>query len=214
VIHCPLLFDAPVSTRQEIRRQNATPEDALVIINVGRMEPYKGQHVLIDALARLDQGTPWTCWIVGGAQRPAEEAYERSLRQAVDARGLRDRVMFLGQRRDVPSLLAAADLCCHPNQGAEPFGLSIVEALHAGLPVIATALGGPSEIVTESCGRLVPPGDSVALADALTLLIRNREARHRMTAAGPARADGLCNAVARLDDLGQALERLRSRVAA
>ena len=65
---------------------------------------------------------------------------------------------WLGQRRDVPELLAAADIYCQPNVGAEPFGIVFVEALYTGLPVVTTALGGALEIIDASCGVLVPPG--------------------------------------------------------
>ena len=106
---------------------------------------------------------------------------------------LSDRVCFLGQRRDVPRLLAAADIHCQPNTGPEPFGIAFIEALYAGLPVVTTALGGALEIVDQTCGILVPPGDEAALADAIVGLIHDSGRRQQLGAHGPARADALCN---------------------
>jgi glycosyltransferase involved in cell wall biosynthesis len=100
--------------------------------------------------------------------------------------------------------LAAADLHCQPNTGPEPFGLAFAEALHAGRPVVTCAHGGALEIVDDTCGVLVPPGDAAALAAALRGLIDDPGRRMRLGAAGPARAGALCDpgaAAARLRDL-------------
>jgi glycosyltransferase involved in cell wall biosynthesis len=213
-IRYPLSFDEIPDTRAEVRRTLATPGDAVVIVNVARMEPYKGQRTLIDALAQITSATPWVCWLVGGAQRPAEARYQQSLRDAVRAHGLQDRVLFLDRRDDVMALMAAADLHCHPNQGAEPFGLALVEALRSGLPVVATRRGGPAEIVTDGCGRLVPAGDVSALSATLATLIDDPGARRALGAAGPARARELCSPATQLAELQQALDQLPSRAAA
>ncbi len=146
---------------------------------------------------------------MGGAQRRGEEAYRVQLERAAHDRRIGHRVHFLGQRDDVAALLWASDLYCQPNSEPEPFGVSFVEALYAGLPVIATDAGGPREIVTPDCGVLVPPGDRAALVEALRLLITDADLRRRLGAAGPARAAHLCapeHAVPRLEAaLGSAL---------
>ena len=67
---------------------------------------------------------------------------------------------FLGQREDVPRLMAAADVFCQPNTGPEPFGIVLVEALYAGLPVVTSGFGGAAEIVDQTCGVLTAPGDA------------------------------------------------------
>jgi glycosyltransferase involved in cell wall biosynthesis len=97
-------------------------------------------------------------------------------------------VRWLGERGDVPRLLAAADLLCQPNLGPEPFGITFVEAMYAGIPVVAAAHGGSLEIVTPETGLLVPPNDPAATADALARLIDDASLRARLGAAGPARA--------------------------
>jgi glycosyltransferase involved in cell wall biosynthesis len=165
------------------------------------MEPWKGHELLLDALAELGDTPGWVCWIAGGAQRPHEHQYLEGLRRKTDRLGLADRVRFLGQRPDVPRLMAAADLHCQPNTGPEPFGIAFVEALYAGLPVVTTALGGALEIVTERCGVLVPPADGKSLAAALARLIREEELRKRLGDAGPEQARNLCDPVRQLAGL-------------
>ena len=120
--------------------------------------------------------------------------------------GIANRVRFLGQRSDVSDLLAAADIFCQPNLGPEPFGITFVEALNAGLPVVTTAMGGPLEIVDDSCGKLTPPGDSRALASTLRELIENRETRHRLAAAAPGRGFDLCDQLNQMQKLAAILE--------
>ena len=115
------------------------------------MESWKGHALHLDALAHLRDLPDWRCWIVGGAQRPHEVAYETMLRRRADTLGLAERVVFTGHRTDVARLLAAADIQCQPNTGPEPFGITFVEAMAAGLPVVTTAMGGALEIVDDSC---------------------------------------------------------------
>jgi glycosyltransferase involved in cell wall biosynthesis len=141
------------------------------------------------------------CWIAGGPQRPKEQAYFHELQDLAHELGIGDRVCFLGQRSDVPELLRAADIHCQPNTGPEPFGIALVEALYAGLPVVTTAMGGAQEIVDETCGILVKPGDEGELAEALGKLICNRTLLARLAAGGPARARWLCGPAAQLEKL-------------
>ena len=122
-------------------------------------------------------------WVVGGAQRPEEAAYVSELAAATRRLGIADRVRWLGERQDVRRLLAAADVHCQANIAPEPFGIAYVEALAAGLPVVASRSGGAIEIVDESCGVLVPPGDSEALAAALERLIVDRPFRAKLAPA-------------------------------
>jgi glycosyltransferase involved in cell wall biosynthesis len=203
MIHCPVLPGSRATsvTREGTRASFETPESAIVIVHASRMQEWKGHRLLISALAELRSEPRWVCWLAGAAQRSSEVAYERDLRDEVARLGLLDRVKFIGQRDDMPAIFEAADIHCQPNTSPEPFGVVFVEALAAGLPVVTTAMGGPLEIVDSSCGTLVPPGDAGALAVALKELVRNDEKRAAMAAAGPARAQTLCDAPARTRDL-------------
>jgi len=177
-----------IADRDGLRRTLDTTAASTVIIQTSRLEPWKGHGVLIDALAQLATRSDWTCWIAGGAQRPREVEYAASLCAQAARLGIGDRVRWLGERQDVRRLLAAADIHCQPNTGAEPFGIAFVEALAAGLPVVATRLGGALEIVDDRCGRLVPAGDASALAGALTQLIDDPPLRRCLADAARARA--------------------------
>jgi glycosyltransferase involved in cell wall biosynthesis len=148
------------------------------------MEAWKGHSLQLNALARLRPDLNWMCWFVGGAQRASEHAYVNQLHRQVEGLGLGKRIQFLGQRADVPELLGAADVHCQPNLQPEPFGLTFVEAMQAGLPVVTTAIGGATEIIDESCGILIGENNPVALADALSRLIERPELRRQMGEAG------------------------------
>jgi len=183
----------PESDRSKKRRELRTADDAVVILQACRLERWKGHSLLLDALGHLAGIPGWVCWIAGGVQRPHEKTYLEELRRKTIALGIEERVHFLGQRADVPALLAAADIHCQPNTGPEPFGIAFVEALYAGLPVVTTAMGGALEIIDERCGILVPPDDPKALAAALERLVRDRDLRAQLGSCGPKRANQLCD---------------------
>jgi glycosyltransferase involved in cell wall biosynthesis len=175
--------------RNEIRARFATPAEHPLVIQVCRMAERKGHSRLLRALGTL-KFLPWTCWIVGGPQREKEISYFDSLKNLTNELGIANRVRFLGTRIDVPELLAAADIFCHPNTyPPEPFGIAFVEALQAGLPVVTSAMGGAMEIVSEQCGFLVPPEDNVALADALRRLLTEKRLRQEMSASARTRGE-------------------------
>ncbi|MGE0451276.1 MAG: glycosyltransferase [Vicinamibacterales bacterium] len=214
VIHGPIQVESPSVARAVTRSRLGVAQDSVVFVSVSRMEPYKGHRVLIEALSRIRQDVSWECWIVGGPQRPQEIAYRDELVQAAQQSGLGSRVRFLGQRRDVMDILAAADVYCHPAIEPEPFGLSIVEALHAGLPVVVSKLGGAREIVTPECGWLVDASDVPALARRLEAIVGDAEARARRSVSGPARARELCDPSQALRALTDELQQLTQGAAA
>ena len=191
--------------RAALRAALNTPPDATVIVQVSRMEPWKGHSLHLEALAMLRDLPEWILWQVGGVQRPRELRYKEALEAQAARLGVASRVRFLGERSDVPELLAAADIHCQPNVRPEPFGITFVEALLAGLPVVTTAFGGAKEIVDKSCGILLAPGDTHALAASLRLLIQDRALRSKLGAAGPARARELCDPAAQMNRLNEVL---------
>lgn len=212
VMRYPVAIDrnAPQKDRKDVRAALDTPAEAVVILQASRMQAWKGHRLLIDALGDLRVNPRWVCWIAGGAQRPSELSYERELRARVKQLGLESRVHFLGQRSDVPALMGAADVFCQPNLGPEPFGIVFVEALAAALPVVTTAMGGPPEIVSASCGRLVPP-DARLVSAALAELVDDAELRQRLSKAGPGRARELCDPRERSEALARELGELAQR---
>jgi glycosyltransferase involved in cell wall biosynthesis len=156
-------------------------------------------------LGRIASVPGWRCWFAGGPQRPSETRYAEEILRRSEALGLSSKVSFLGFREDTPALMGLADIYCQPNERPEPFGIAFVEALRHGLPVVTSAFGGAMEIVDESCGRMVPPGDPKELASALESLIRDGDLRRRLASAGPARAHALCDPQNQLQELSAAL---------
>ena len=197
--------------RLQIRQEFDTAPDALVIVQVSRMERWKGHLTHLAALEQLREVPNWIAWFVGGAQNPDEAAYGTELKAAASALGIGSRVRFVGERPEVAKILAAADVFCQPNVEPEPFGIAFIEALQAGLPIVASASGGALEIIDSSCGILVPAGRPEAVADALRQLINNSELRSRLGAAGPARAKQLTDPAAQMSLLAASLEAVSSR---
>ena len=194
VAYCPVSIPGPTSAqaRRETRHVLGADDGQVIVGMAARAEEWKGHRVLIEALGRLKERPGWVCWIAGGAQRPAEAAYMESLVRLVQEQGLGDRVRLLGARNDVHELIAASDVYCQPNLEPEPFGLSLIEAMYAGLPVVTTAAGGALEIVDDTCGELTPLGNVPAVADAIGRLADDPSRRNNLGAAGRHRARALC----------------------
>lgn len=148
---------------QPSRAALGLPEGPLVGV-FSRLAKWKGQHVVLDALKTL----PGVQAIIVGSALFGEDAYERDLQQRVRELDIGSQVTFLGQRSDVMDLMAVVDCVVHPSIYPEPFGLTLVEAMSVGTPVVATDAGAAREILEDGrAGRLVPPGDATALAGAL-----------------------------------------------
>ena len=196
VVHPPVTLTRSPETgrsRDRLRSEAMIKDSSVIIIQVSRMEECKGHLLHLDALARLKNlDLPWAAWIVGGAQGANEERYFERLLERTRELGLNERIRFLGQRSDVPDLLAATDIFCQPNTSPDSFGIAFVEALWAGLPVVTTRMGGAIEVVDETCGILVEPNDPEGLADALRKLIASPEVREHYRNAGAERAMQLC----------------------
>jgi glycosyltransferase involved in cell wall biosynthesis len=151
-----------------------------------RLAPWKGQHVLIDALSDLP-GVH--ALFVGDALFDGDESYAETLRTRAAQRGVADRAHFLGFRDEVPVLMQLVDVVVHTSTAPEPFGRVIVEGMLARRPVIATNAGGAREIVDDGCtGLLVPPGDTRALAAALRHVVDYPQQAATITEAAHARA--------------------------
>jgi glycosyltransferase involved in cell wall biosynthesis len=201
VVYAPVDPGGARALRTESSNGNA------VIIQVSRMEPLKGHAVLLEALAQLRDRAGWTCRLAGGAQRAHEAQYMEVLRSQAAILGIADRVEFLGDRSDIARLLAGSDIYCQPNVEPEAFGISLIEAMAAGLPVVTSALGGAKEIVDETCGVLVAPRDPATLASELSALLENPSLRERLGANGPARARALCAPAVQMPRIAEILQR-------
>ncbi len=203
VIYAPLSAP-PTFTREDraaCRSEFKTPDDAVVVIQVSRMEPCKGHDLHIEAVGKLKDDPRWVCWMVGGAQRPEELGIESRAKQRVAELGIEDRVRFLGQRSDVARLLAAADIYCQPNRGPEGFSIAFVEACLANLPLVSTAMGGALEVVNEQTGVLVPPDNVEALATSLRRLIADDNLRRRLGDGARRQIESMCDPATQMEKL-------------
>jgi glycosyltransferase involved in cell wall biosynthesis len=153
---------------------------ALCVGMVGRLVPWKGQHVFLEAFARAFGANSAQAVLVGGAFF-GEEAYEYELRKLAERLGIYERVRFTGFCEDVNSELAGLDILVHASVIPEPFGQTVVEGMAAGLPVIAADAGGPAEIIEhDTDGLLYPPGDIDALAAMLRRVAHDERLRERL----------------------------------
>jgi glycosyltransferase involved in cell wall biosynthesis len=135
---------------------------SFIVGHFSRLSPWKGQHVLIEALQYCSEHV--IAIFVGGALF-GEQPYIEYLKERVIQLKLQSRVQFLGFRSDVPQLMAGCDLVAHTSTAPEPFGRVIVEAMLSGKPVVATAAGGAVELIEHlKTGWLVPPDDPLKLA--------------------------------------------------
>jgi L-malate glycosyltransferase len=167
------------------------PVGRLLLGVVAQLSPWKGQECAIDALAALARdGVDAHLLLIGSvkfrdpATRLDNESYVRRLRRRVEAQRLDDRVSWLGERDDIPELLAALDVLLLPSW-QEPFGRALLEAMALGVPVIATNVGGPREIVRDGKeGLLLAPDRPGEWAAAIRALGDDEQRRARMGAAG------------------------------
>jgi glycosyltransferase involved in cell wall biosynthesis len=170
--------DTKAIDRNRVRAALDANPDTVLVLQASRLDPYKGHRLHLEALAQVGRDFAWRALFVGSAQ-PARKRYAQSLEILRDRLGLTTRVQFLGHRSNVDELMAAADVFCHPNIGPEPFGMVFVEAMLAGLPIIATEMGGAKEILCGGGGLLVAPKPA-PLARALRRLMLNRKEREEM----------------------------------
>jgi glycosyltransferase involved in cell wall biosynthesis len=143
-----------------LRAAWGVPADAPLLLLPARLTRWKGQTVLVEAMARVPP--PAVAVLVG------EGGLRGELERLIAARGLAGRVLLPGHVEDMPAAYAAADLVLHAATEPEAFGRTVVEAGAMARPVIASDLGAPREtVVPQTTGWLIPPGDPAALADAI-----------------------------------------------
>ena len=188
-------FDPDRRDRTAARERLGLDASAVAAGVVAQLTPWKGQEDAIRALGLLRDSRPeLRLLLVGSAKfsssatRYDNLAYTRSLERLVDELGLGGRVEFLGERRDVPEIMRALDLVLVPSW-EEPFGRSVGEAMAMGVPVAATEVGGPAELIGDGQeGLLVAPRRPDLWAAALERLIDDGELRKSMGLAGRKRA--------------------------
>jgi glycosyltransferase involved in cell wall biosynthesis len=189
----PARWDPARANGPRVRQELGVPPEAPLLALVGQITPWKGQREALAALPAVLARYPTATLALAGSPkftgptvRYDNLAYAGELCRTVAALGLGHRVRFLGERADVPDLLAAADLLVLPSW-AEPFGRVLIEAMAMARPVVATHAGGVPEIVEHgTSGLLVPPRDPAALAGAVLALLDDPPRARAMGARGRA----------------------------
>lgn len=162
--------------------------DGFCVGIVGRLSPWKGQHVLLDAFAAAFPDGNATALVIGDALF-GETEYADGLRRQATQLGVGDRVQFTGHVPDPTPWYSRMDVLVHASTLPEPFGQVVVEGMAAGLPVIATNAGGPTEVITDEIdGLLVAPGNVGELAALLQRLAADAHLRDRLGRAAQRRA--------------------------
>jgi glycosyltransferase involved in cell wall biosynthesis len=166
--------------RAAFRRREGIPEEAPVALCVSNFYPYKGHSELLDAAPAVLAAFPETRFVLVGRDAGTLE----ETRRRAEAGAFRGRFLFPGERADVQDFLRAADLFVHPSR-EEGFSNAVLEAMAAGLPVAAFAVGGVPEAVEDGVtGLLAPPRDAAALAAAVSALAGDAGRRRAMGEAG------------------------------
>lgn len=179
------------------------PRGGRLVLMVGRIEPWKGQHVFVEAVDRLSESLRRsTVFAMAGGPVIGKEDYFNGVRNSAAKAG----VVMLGDRTDVPALMRAAEISVHASVTPDPFPGVVIESLLAGAATLATASGGAVEMIEDGThGRLCPPGDAAALALRLAdLLADERPPRARFGAAARSRALELVDATV-VDDAVRAV---------
>lgn len=179
-------FRDAVHPRHELRREMGVDPDDVVILQVARFDPIKDHATALRALVRVVRRHPSVRLVLAG-EGPERPAIEELVRR----NELETFVRFLGLRTDVARLLAAADLCLLTSV-SEGIPLTLIEAMAAGLPVVATRVGGVEEVVQNgSTGFLALPSDDNLLAELICRLIQDPALRRQLGERGHERAEAL-----------------------
>jgi glycosyltransferase involved in cell wall biosynthesis len=177
-------IDAPAAASpgelDELRKQIGLPPGRVVVGTVGRLQPWKGQDRLLQAIAQLrSKGLDLHGLIVGGDAYELSPEYARQLQHLVVQLDLEGAVTMPGQVDNVAPYMQLMDVFVNASD-AEPFGIVLVEAMALGVPVVAVASGGPLEIVDPGrSGELARTGDPESLAHALLGLVGDPDLRRR-----------------------------------
>lgn len=188
--------------RREFREFHSIAEDVPLVGTVGQLVPLKGQRDLVLAAAEVIKELPNAHFLIVGQDNTIDKKFRQELRRLTKIMEIEDRFHWLDWADDLPSLLAAIDLYVSPSH-SESFGIATLEAMAAGLPVVATRTDGSLELLRRK-ELLVPFGDPVALAKRITVLLKDGTERQALADELQQRANenySLNTMVDRLEDL-------------
>jgi glycosyltransferase involved in cell wall biosynthesis len=176
-------FIEAAKQRARKRKELGIAPDALLIGYVGWLIPIKGVTYLVSAMAKVLEQHPESMLVLVG-KGDDKGGEEIKLKEQVERAGLADKVRFLGWRSDVDEIMGCFDIFVLPSLN-EGMGRVLVEAMAAGLPIVASRVGGIPDLIKDGQnGLLVPPKDASALENAISTLFEDKEKRKRMGEAG------------------------------
>jgi glycosyltransferase involved in cell wall biosynthesis len=176
-------FSKGAKQRTRKQKELGIPSESLVVGYVGWLIPIKGVTYLVSAMAKVAERYPKSLLVlIGKGDDKGEE--EIKLKEQVERAGLVDNVRFLGWRADVDQIMGCFDIFVLPSLN-EGMGRVLVEAMAAGLPIVASRVGGIPDLVKDGKnGLLVPPADVSALKNVISALLEDKEKRKRMGEVG------------------------------
>jgi glycosyltransferase involved in cell wall biosynthesis len=191
VIHNGIPLDkfCPGPPSPELQAQLGLAPDDEVVLVVGRLTPWKGHQMLLEAMQSVLSQRPRARLLVAGTTTFWETTYSRELHEQAERLAVGGRVQWLGFRDDVPELLRLCDVFVLPSVN-EPFGRALVEAMATSKPVIGTRSGGVPEVFTDGkCGLLVKPDHAADLAGAIVRILSDKPLARQMGECGWQRAN-------------------------
>ncbi len=179
------------SAGARVRKEEGIPADQPLIGIFGRLQHWKGQHIFLRAAGLMaGRGTRFMAVVVGGSLFGLEPEYAEELRRMAEEPLLAGRVRFLGNRANPEDWMNACDVVVHASVEPEPWGLVVAEAMACGRTVLASAAGGPLEMIDHKrTGWLTAPGDEVAMAAWLEVLLANPALRAELGGAARRHAE-------------------------
>jgi glycosyltransferase involved in cell wall biosynthesis len=164
------------------------PEDVPIFGSVGRLDRWKGFHILLDAVPSILERHPDARFVLVGGPHELDPSYATELEDQAAGLGLDGQVLLVGQKPNPEDWIQAMDVFVHTSHD-EPFGMVVIEAMALGKPVVASAEGGPTEVITPGIdGLLSPYGDQRGLVSAILRLLDHDELRRTIGQAAERRA--------------------------
>ncbi len=176
--------------RFKYRQPQETDKKEFVIGMIGRLSPIKGHAFFLRAVSKVIKVIPRIKVLIVGDAAPEKMKYKQELENLVRRLGLEKYVEFLGRRSDIPQILGRLDLLVLATVTQEAFGRVLIEAFSAGVPVIATSVGGVVEIIRDAeNGILVPPADPQAMSEAIIKTLKDRRLSKNLAQAARVEAE-------------------------
>jgi glycosyltransferase involved in cell wall biosynthesis len=161
---------------EKIRSELSLNDTDIVVLTIGQIRKRKGIDLIVEIADQLrqDKTVPFDRikFLVVGPKVDEREEYWQKIQKMIRDRGLEKTIIFTGSRQDIPDILASSDMFLFPTRW-EPFGMVVIEAMAAGLPVIASRIGGiPEILVSDNIGTLVSPVEGSAFAEKLAAILK------------------------------------------